>query len=314
VSAETLVNGNTAFGIAMYHQLRTEPGNIFYSPYSMSVALTMAYSGARTTTGEEMAEVLHIADPASVHAAHRALRAALDTPADPSLEGSMQLHVVNAMWLDAGYSFLPEFTALVDTHYGAPPRAIDFQNNPEPSRLEINGWVSEQTHERIEDLLPENSIDSLTRAVLANAIYFNANWSRPFFEGSTADAILSTASSCPLSAPTTVASTAPIDADGPRRASITAPKSTHARANSAPDGGHQTEGHRSADDRRSTSPQTRCLRPTDEVTRLPPSHSPLPVSGNGIRSTRVRSDRPQQGGFIGMGHSVTPADDWPGWG
>ena len=64
-------------------------------------------------------------------------------------------------------------------------RLADFMNAPEEARVAINDWVSEETEERIQDLIPEGVIDTLTRLVLANAIYFKASWSEQFEEGDT---------------------------------------------------------------------------------------------------------------------------------
>jgi serpin B len=62
---------------------------------------------------------------------------------------------------------------------------LDFIKSPEDSRVTINNWVSDQTNSRIKDLLPQGSIDSLTRFVLTNAIYFDAAWQYPFAKEST---------------------------------------------------------------------------------------------------------------------------------
>ncbi len=44
----------------------------------------------------------------------------------------------------------------------------------------INDWVSEETREKIQDLIPPGAITRETTLVLANAIYFNARWLIPF--------------------------------------------------------------------------------------------------------------------------------------
>lgn len=66
-------------------------------------------------------------------------------------------------------------------------RLLDFQNAPEDARLVINEWVSDETEERIRDLIPSGAITSLTRLVLTNAVYFNAEWLHSFDENSTQD-------------------------------------------------------------------------------------------------------------------------------
>jgi serpin B len=56
---QSVVDGNTAFACDLYAQLRSSPGNLFFSPYSISTALAMTYAGARGSTEAQMAQVLH---------------------------------------------------------------------------------------------------------------------------------------------------------------------------------------------------------------------------------------------------------------
>jgi serpin B len=59
-------------------------------------------------------------------------------------------------------------------------RIVDYIHAAEASRQTINQWVSDQTEGKIKDLLPQGSINELTRLVLTNAIYFNAAWASQF--------------------------------------------------------------------------------------------------------------------------------------
>jgi len=72
------------------------------------------------------------------------------------------------------------FLDILSRHYDAGINIVNFALEPEPSRKIINDWVSEQTHDRINDLLPEGSITGDTRLVLTNAIYFLADWLTKF--------------------------------------------------------------------------------------------------------------------------------------
>jgi serpin B len=54
-----LAEGNSAFAFELYQALKGEEGNLFYSPYSISLALAMTYAGARNETAEQMADTLH---------------------------------------------------------------------------------------------------------------------------------------------------------------------------------------------------------------------------------------------------------------
>ena len=186
-----LVAGNTRFALALYSVLYDKNANLFYSPYSISEALAMTYAGARGSTAQEMAKALSFALPQErLHAAFNALdQAVASRGANVARDQGerFSLHVTNALWGQQGYPFQPVFLDVLAQNYGAGLRLLDFQGAPEPSRQTINRWVEEQTAEKIKDLLPEGSIDALTRLVLTNAIYFNAGWLHPFEAGATQD-------------------------------------------------------------------------------------------------------------------------------
>ncbi|MBK8011079.1 MAG: serpin family protein [Deltaproteobacteria bacterium] len=183
---EQLTADNRRFAIDLYHQLRTAPGNLFYSPTSISYALAMTYAGARGRTAEEIAEVLHFDLPdATLHEAFNRLDLELASRGEEASGadgGAFRLNVVNQIFGQTNYSFLPAFLDTVARNYGSGLVTLDFAQDPEGSRQSINSWVERMTEERIEDLLPNGSISSSTRLVLANAIYFNAAWRVPFDE------------------------------------------------------------------------------------------------------------------------------------
>jgi serpin B len=188
-----LVTDNSAFALELYQQRRAQDGNLFFSPYSISLALAMTYVGARGTTEQQMAQALRFTLPQErLHSAFNALALELakrgeaqpNTP--PELQG-FQLNVANATWGQTGYQFQPEFLDTLAEQYGAEMLLRDFQAAPDEARRAINAWVSEQTEEKIKALLPEGFIDSLTRMVLVNAIYFNAQWRAQFDPSVTRD-------------------------------------------------------------------------------------------------------------------------------
>ena len=100
-----------------------------------------------------------------------------------------RLNIANALWGQKDYSFLQDFLDLLQAYYGSGLNTLDFINETEESRLAINQWASEQTEGRIKDIIPPGVIDAFTRLVLANAIYFNANWQHQFSESATHDGI-----------------------------------------------------------------------------------------------------------------------------
>lgn len=183
------VAGNTAFAVDLYQAIRTEPGNLFFSPHSISTALAMTYAGAEGSTETQMKDTLHfgVAEPA-LHAAFNKLDLALSSRGEnaEATDGkAFRLRITNAIWGQKDYTFLPTFLDALAENYGAGLRVLDFQNAAESARQTINGWVEDETEGKIKDLLPERSIRNSTRLVLTNAIYFNAAWRDPFPEDAT---------------------------------------------------------------------------------------------------------------------------------
>ncbi|MCG6941550.1 MAG: serpin family protein [Thiohalocapsa sp.] len=189
---EAVLESNTAFAFDLYQRLAAAgDGNLFFSPYSMSMALAMTYAGARGETETQMAEALHFTLPqAELNPAFAALDAAIRTPpADANVpeEERLILNIANALWGQEGFPFRQDYVDLLDRYYNAPLILLDFQTAPEDARQVINDWVAEKTEDRIQDLLPEGSVDAMTRLVLTNAIYFYGQWASQFNEGATAD-------------------------------------------------------------------------------------------------------------------------------
>ena len=180
-----LSQGNTDFSLDLYQQLRSESGNLFYSPYSISASLAMTYAGAMEQTAEEMATTLHFSVPGeTLHSSFNALDQYLaeltqteipDDTGDP-----FQLTIANALWGQKDFHFEESFLDTLAENYGAGLRLLDYISQPEESRLTINKWISEKTREKIQDLIPQGAINSDTRLVLSNAIYFKATWMEPF--------------------------------------------------------------------------------------------------------------------------------------
>ena len=183
-----LVAGNSAFAFDLYRVLNHSDENLFFSPHNISLALAMAYSGARGETEQQMADTLSFDLPQDrLHPAFNALDLMLEPGEMNGDSESFRLSVANSVWGQEDYGFLPEFLDGLALNYGEEVRPVDFRRDPEDARGRINDWVSEETEERIKDLIPQGAIDDLTRLVLANAIYFKAAWGNPFDDQYTKD-------------------------------------------------------------------------------------------------------------------------------
>lgn len=187
---QSLVENNNAFAFELYRSLQTQDGNLIYSPYSISLALAMTYAGARGETESQMAQVLSFLAQDQHHPAFNALDLQLAERGKASSEDEtpLQLNIANAIWAEQTYPFLQSFLDTIASNYGAGVRLADFINQYEAVRKEINAWVSDQTQGKIKDLIPEGALSADTRMALVNAIYFKADWLRPFDAESTQDA------------------------------------------------------------------------------------------------------------------------------
>jgi serpin B len=164
------------FAFALYSLLRRTPGNLFFSPLSLRVALGMALAGARGDTATEMSTALRFS--ASDDSSHADLAEAIRRL---QAEGEKcEIAVANALWGQAGAPVEANFLELIGRHYGGAMNVVDFVRHAEEIRLAINRWVEEKTRQRIAGLIPPGGVHDLTRLVLVNAVYFKGTWLSPF--------------------------------------------------------------------------------------------------------------------------------------
>src|ERR1700745_2209722 len=115
-------------GVDLYRKLTAGDANLFLSPYSIQLALAMAFAGADGQTRAEMAKTLHYpADGSTIHDAFAELKRALDSAVAKSVELSKQLkcdpmtfEVANRLFGQEGVDFLSPFLELTKNLYGAP--------------------------------------------------------------------------------------------------------------------------------------------------------------------------------------------------
>jgi serine protease inhibitor len=172
------VAGNTAFAFDLYGRLRSQEGNLFLSPYSISTALAMTYGGARGETAAQMAKAMHFGlAQEKLHPAFAALGSELQAIQQ---KGQVKLAVANSLWPQKGHGFLPAYLDLCRINYGVSVTPLDFIGAAEPARQTINAWVEDKTNRKIQELLKPGILNEATRLVLVNAIYFKGNWSSQF--------------------------------------------------------------------------------------------------------------------------------------
>jgi len=169
-----VVKANNQFALDFYKEIKDAEANIFFSPYSLSIALAMTYEGARGETAEEMRNVFYFPQEDGLRRdSYFSLHNYLVRE-----ETEHELNIANALWAQEGFPFLQEYFDIITANYHGLIENLDFAGDPEGSTETINQWVEEKTKGKIKDLLSE--IDPLTRLVLTNAIYFKGAWVQEF--------------------------------------------------------------------------------------------------------------------------------------
>lgn len=186
---KTTVDANNYFGFNIFDNLlkTTTTDNLFISPLSLSMALTMTANGANSQTLTEMQKVLGLSslNLAQVNQSNQVLIQSFNqvapTPAPtPDFLESMQkgdkpvFRIANSLWADKKYSFLPNFVQICQNQYQAESRTLDFSD---PKSLDtINSWVSDKTNGKIHQVLSELN----SQLYLINAVYLKASWLKVF--------------------------------------------------------------------------------------------------------------------------------------
>lgn len=158
------------FAFTLYERLSETDGNLFFSPASIDAALAMTQEGARGNTHKQFFQCL-----------------GKSKGFFPSIGTDVTLENANAIWVDQHFPILGTFQTAVEQKHGAEIRAADFARQPNAERLKINEWVEEKTRNKIQDLLPSGSVNTMTRMILVNAIYFKGDWLHAFDPKQTTD-------------------------------------------------------------------------------------------------------------------------------
>ncbi|WP_228291818.1 serpin family protein [Acinetobacter towneri] len=183
---EKVITANNQFAIAMYRQINGHTGqaddNVFFSPYSLSTAMAMLYAAAEGETKQQIQKTFHYPSMDTLNPNSAALYNQFNKP-----NPDYKLATVNDLWMQQGLTPNKAYVDTVQRYYGGQVTTLDFEDNPDPSRLIINKKIAQHTNQLIPELLPKGSIKKITVAVLTNAVYFKGDWKMPFKVQSTSE-------------------------------------------------------------------------------------------------------------------------------
>ncbi len=174
--AKAAISGINTFSLDLYRRTLTADENHFLSPASVSVAVGLAYRGARGRTAAELEKTFHFNKPPRDYL--RANGQVLETMAFAGPR--RELRTANAVWLQDGMPLLPEYEKDLTAFAEAGLQRVNFRGEANAARLKVNSWVAESTRDKIKDLLRPDDVTKQTRAILVNAIYWKGAWASVF--------------------------------------------------------------------------------------------------------------------------------------
>ncbi len=163
-------------------RLLGRPGNIALSPASVRTALGMALLGARGQTAQDLVLGLRLGGQSrsDFEAAERVRLARYQEPSRP-----YALLSANALFAAPSLRRRPSADSRLQEGYRAEVRELPFDTDPAAAVREINRWVSGATRGLIPEIATPGNVRAQTRLVLANALYFKAEWRIKFTPDST---------------------------------------------------------------------------------------------------------------------------------
>ena len=183
---EKVTTANNQFAVDMYQQINGHTGqaddNVFFSPYSLSTAMAMLYAAAEGETKAQIQKTFYYPSMDVLNPNSAALYNQFNKP-----NPDYKLATVNDLWMEQGLTPTKSYVDTVQRYYGGQVTNLDFESNPNPSRLIINKKIAQHTNQLIPELLPKGSIKKNTVAVLTNAVYFKGDWKTPFNIQSTSE-------------------------------------------------------------------------------------------------------------------------------
>ncbi|XP_054982928.1 serpin B6 [Sorex araneus] len=168
---------NGAFALDLLKKLcEDNPGNVFFSPMSISSALAMVFLGAKGSTAEQMSQALcFIRSKGDIHQGFQSVLSDVNKTGTQYL-----LRTANRLFGARDFEILSPFKESCLKFYHAEMEQLDFAGASEESREHINSWVAQKTEDKIKNLLAPGVVNSLTALILVNAIYFKGNWEKKF--------------------------------------------------------------------------------------------------------------------------------------
>ncbi|KAL6183592.1 hypothetical protein ACLB2K_045003 [Fragaria x ananassa] len=175
------ISNQTQVGFTIMKQLLSTEGkdrNMVYSPLSIHIVLSLIAAGSDGPTQDQLLAFLKSKSTQELNDLASTLVPLFFVEGSPN--GGPGLSFTNGVWIDKSLPVKPSFKRVVDTAYKAALKRVDFEHKPDEVRSEVNSWAEKETNGRIKSILAPGSVNSQTKLLLANALYFKGDWEDKF--------------------------------------------------------------------------------------------------------------------------------------
>ena len=180
LQSKVVTDNSFAFDLFKTTYGKTNDPNIFVSPLSVNMVLSMTLNGAEKTTLDEMKEALRAKSYSNsdINEYNKSLRESL-----LKVDKSTEISIANSIWYHNKFSVKNNFISVNRDNYNAEIKAIDFSSSGAVNQ--INSWVSDNTNKKIPTIVERLSPETVI--CLINAIYFKGIWREKFDKKNTRD-------------------------------------------------------------------------------------------------------------------------------
>ena len=178
-SAHLVAENITKSGCSLLKDIGSDlsAGNIFMSPYSLSIAMAIMYGGAVGETAREFSKVFGFGKLDELQQSCWQLMSSVHQCTDHNV-----LRSANSIWIGRNFASRVNnnFASQATEYFGASIFTVDFDSPDTVSQ--INRWVSNATDRKIPEIIDDTSDMD---AAVVNAIYFSGMWKEQFDKANT---------------------------------------------------------------------------------------------------------------------------------
>lgn len=169
--ASDVIEASNRFMLDYYSLIRSEPDNVFFSPWSIISAFSVVYEGAKGQTAEEIGSAIYLPrDDSERRDSFESMQQILNTNSS-----EYELQNANALWIQQEFDIKENFVDTARQYYDSEVAEVEFPAD----ESKIDSWVENKTNNKIKDLI-KGKTDEMTMLVITNAVYFKGAWESPF--------------------------------------------------------------------------------------------------------------------------------------